>query len=94
MTVEKAERRQQKEAKRRAGERIKVEGDEEADQAAIDAVFGTTNLDDPKIITAEEIVTFDKYFDFQEGLNYILLLHIMRMMLLVKVVNKSQNLKF
>lgn len=30
----------------------------------MDEKFGTTDLNDPKIIPAEEIIPFDKYFDF------------------------------
>ena len=93
MFEEQAQRRQEKAHQRRNGQRVS-DDDLEADQRAIDEKFGTDDLELPKILKAEEIISFDKYFDFQEGLNYVLLLHIMRMILLVKTVNKSQNLKY
>jgi hypothetical protein len=39
------------------------------------------------------LLQFDKDLDLQEGMNYTLMLHCMRMVLLIKLVNKSTNLR-
>lgn len=55
-------------------------------------MFGPTN-DGYVIITADQLVPLNKYFDFQEAMNYIILLHCLRMTLLIKIINKSSYLK-
>ena len=81
-------------AERKSRKQPYTEAEEDAERAELEALFGPGDFDDCRIIPAEEILSFDKYFDYQEGLLYVFLLHIMRIIMLVKLVNKSQNLKF
>ena len=45
------------------------------------------------IVKGEALLPLDKYIDFQENLNYGLMLHSLRIALLIKLVNKSSYLK-
>lgn len=45
------------------------------------------------MFAGEELLAFDKYADFQEAMNYTFMLHCMRMVLLIKLVNKSTQLR-
>ena len=51
------------------------------------------DLDKPMIVKGEALLPLDKYIDFQENLNYGLMLHSLRLALLIKLVNKSSYLK-
>lgn len=79
---------------RRSKKQEYTKEEEEEDAKELEALFGASDIDDPRIVPAEEIIGFEKYFDYQEGLSYVFLLHILRIIMLVKLVNKSQNLKF
>ena len=61
----------------------------DAEQKIIDQKFGVEPTECAKVFAGEDLVAFDKYVDFQEALNYSLMLHCMRMVLLIKLVNKS-----
>jgi hypothetical protein len=43
----------------------------------------------PKVYKGENILKFDQYIDNQELLNFNLLLHSSRIILLIKIINKS-----
>ena len=49
---------------------------------------------DPLIIPAKNLLKFRQYVEIQEQFNYIIMLHVLRMTLLIKLVNKSMNLKY
>lgn len=60
------------------------------------AEYGNDNQDyqiDPVIIPASMLLDLKAYIENQELFNYILFLHVSRMTLLVKLINKSMNLK-
>lgn len=46
-----------------------------------------------RILTGEELVSFNTYVDQAENLNYFLVLHVQRMILLMKLVNKSFSIR-
>ena len=45
------------------------------------------------ILTSGELITFDKYIDFQESTYYVVMSHVNRMTLLVKLLNKSFSIR-
>ena len=51
------------------------------------------DLEDPRLIKAEQMFSFDNYIKIQGQIEYILMLHCLRMVMLVKLINKSHNLK-
>ena len=59
--------------------------------------FRELNDEDPtrtRVLMGEEIIPFDKYADFIEAAQYMLLMHASRMTLLIKLVNKSYNVRY
>lgn len=47
----------------------------------------------PKVYKGENILKFDQYIDNQELLNFNLLLHSSRIILLIKIINKSYQIR-
>ena len=65
----------------------------EQEQNLIEQKFGKEEPDAARVVAGEELLAFDKYADFQEAMNYTFMLHCMRMVLLIKLVNKSTQLR-
>ena len=55
--------------------------------------FGFREQKEGKVINGEELITFDKFVDYQENAYYIFLLHAQRIIMLTKLVNKSYEIR-
>ena len=67
--------------------------EEEIDKRVREKLGFGKEVKGPTVQPCKDILTIEKYTEYHENINYTLLLHIIRMTLLVKLVNKSQNLR-
>ena len=55
--------------------------------------FGSEAPWNGKIVKGEELISFDKYIEYAENMQYIILLHSQRMVMLTKLINKSFEIR-